>query len=560
MAHKRYLSLWFPRLRLESVTRKRDLDPAVPFVVTDTVHGAILVVDANPAAQVRGLRPGLPLADARALCPDVMSSACAPHQVARLLDSLRHWAGRLSPWVSADSDQSLVADLTGCTHLAGGEAALADQLVEDAVRLQITLRFGLADTLGAAWAVARYGGTQATPHRSGDAIDQEARATRSRAHKRSNWERGGPAPTPVLPADPLSGPCEPAPRILAPGETLSALASLPIACLRLTAQDMAPLQRLGLKTVGDLTALPRTSLTRRFGVQVMRRLDQASGAEPEPVSPAPPTARFATRLTLPEPVGLRKDLEAGLARLLPPLCTRLRAEGRGGRRFVFSAHRTDRSHQSIVATLARASTDAARIAPLIALQLDQIEAGFGIDMLRLEAVVSEPVTATQHSGHALAVDRAETHKASGQDTALETLINRLGARLKAEAVTRRAPADSHIPEKSAQVHTAAFSAPSPPWPRPPAPRPIQLFPPEPITPRDNARPPLAFTWRRRIHQRQCAKGPERIAPEWWLDTPDWRSGARDYWAVETAQGARLWIYEAHGADLSGGWFAHGCFA
>ncbi|MEM9269391.1 MAG: DNA polymerase Y family protein, partial [Pseudomonadota bacterium] len=406
MARKRYLSLWFPRLRLESVTRKRDLDPTQPFVVTDSVQGAVLVIGTNRAAEALGLRPGVPLAEARAVCPNLLSSACAPHQVARLLESLRHWAGRLSPWVSADSDQSLIADLTGCTHLVGGEAALSEQLVEDALRLQITLRFGIADTIGAAWAIARYGGAQAQAHRSGDAIDQEARATRSRAHKRRNWERGGPAP------DPLPDAAQPAPRVLAPGETLSALAPLPIAALRLTAEQAAPLHRLGLKTVGDLTALPRTSLTRRFGVQVMRRIDQASGAEPEPVSPAPPTPRFATRLTLPEPVGLHKDLEAGLARLLPPLCERLKADARGGRRFVFSAHRADRSHQSVVATLARASTDAAHISPLLTLQLDQIEAGFGIDMLRLEAVVTEPMTIEQHSGHALAVDRAEHHKAS----------------------------------------------------------------------------------------------------------------------------------------------------
>ncbi|MGB8621560.1 MAG: DNA polymerase Y family protein, partial [Paracoccaceae bacterium] len=57
-----------------------------------------------------------------------------------------------------------------------------------------------------------------------------------------------------------------------------------------------------------------------------------------------------------------------------------------------------------------------------------------------------------------------------------------------------------------------------------------------------------------------ATGPERIAPEWWLDEPDWRSGVRDYWRVETDRGDRLWLYYAYGAALSAGWFCHGRFA
>jgi protein ImuB len=59
---------------------------------------------------------------------------------------------------------------------------------------------------------------------------------------------------------------------------------------------------------------------------------------------------------------------------------------------------------------------------------------------------------------------------------------------------------------------------------------------------------------------KSARGPERIAPEWWLDDPEWRSGVRDYWRVETQQGDRLWLFFAHGAAMSSGWFCHGSFA
>ena len=78
--------------------------------------------------------------------------------------------------------------------------------------------------------------------------------------------------------------------------------------------------------------------------------------------------------------------------------------------------------------------------------------------------------------------------------------------------------------------------------------------------RTPAVPPEAFVWRRRRRRRAVAFGPERIAPEWWLDDPAWRSGARDYWRVETEEGERLWLFEAQGGELPGGWFAQGLFA
>jgi protein ImuB len=74
-----------------------------------------------------------------------------------------------------------------------------------------------------------------------------------------------------------------------------------------------------------------------------------------------------------------------------------------------------------------------------------------------------------------------------------------------------------------------------------------------------SRPPARFRWRRRSFETVAATGPERIAPEWWLDEPDWRTGVRDYWQVEVSGGERLWLYYAHGAALSPGWFCQGRF-
>jgi protein ImuB len=72
--------------------------------------------------------------------------------------------------------------------------------------------------------------------------------------------------------------------------------------------------------------------------------------------------------------------------------------------------------------------------------------------------------------------------------------------------------------------------------------------------------PQTLRWRRRDHRLRRVEGPERIAPVWWLDDPDWRDGPRDYWRVETDEGLRLWLYHTPASDRVGRWFVEGVFA
>jgi protein ImuB len=137
----------------------------------------------------------------------------------------------------------------------------------------------------------------------------------------------------------------------------------------------------------------------------------------------------------------------------------------------------------------------------------------------------------------------------------------MGARIGLEAITRLHPGDSHLPDKTDQVQAAAWSAAATDWPSaPPAPRPLSLFRPEPLLGTgDSPDLPARFRWRRQTLAVIAAAGPERIAPEWWLDLPEWRTGQRDYWRVDTDSGQRLWLYFAHGDAMSAGWFCHGSF-
>ncbi|WP_424974942.1 Y-family DNA polymerase [Dinoroseobacter sp. S124A] len=550
---RRILALWFPRLGAERALRHLRLAEPGPFATVATHGAAQVLASLSAGASGEGLQVGQALRDAQAICPGLVTRAADPVGEAGFLDALRRWAGKVSPWVAAQEDDTLVIDLSGCAHLFGGEAGVVALLDQDCADMGLSLRIGLADTVGAAWALAHYAGARAGSTRSGDAIDQEARATRSRARKRRHWTRGGDAPPAGRALSTI-----PVERIAPPGQTRQALAPLPVAALRLPADTLDGLSRVGLRRIDDLAGLPRAALARRFGLEVGRRLDQALGREPEPVSPVAPDLVCAVRLTLPEPIGLREDLEAGIDRLLPPLGARLAKAGRGARRIRLELLRCDHTRQSFDLGLARPSADPARLRPLLFRKLDEADAGFGIDVIRLEAVQTEPVHAVQHSGH---VEAARGAQSAQDSTALDDLIGTLGARIGLEAITRWHPADSHIPEKTASIQAAAWSAPhAGDWPQMHAPRPLTLFRPEPVQAPDQAIPPTRFRWRGQDFKLDNACGPERLAPEWWLDDPNWRSGVRDYWRVETSVGQRLWLYYAHGAGLSSGWFCQGRFA
>lgn len=469
-----------------------------PFAVVETARGTVRLAGVNRPAAQAGLGPGQTLTDARAILPDLLTHPAAPERLAAFRVALARWAERFSPLVGQDVCDALVLDATGCAHLFGGEEAMLQAIAAGLVEHGITARAAIADTKGAAWALAHHG----------------------------------------------------AATIAAPGRTRAALADLPTAALRLPGETAEALARVGLTTIEPLTRMPRGALARRFGIETMRRLDQALGAEPEPVAPDRPVPVFATRITLPEPIGLVADVMAGLDLLLERLCQQLETHQMGARTLTLTARRVDGADRSATIGLARPARDPMRLRQLFERKVDGIEAGWGIDALRLVAVETEPLKPAQVT---------QAHRQT-QEARIEDLISRLGNRVGFENIQRVLPAESHIPERAYIVAAAAHSTPGD-WTgraasRPP--RPVTLFPPEPLALQSGSgtAPPAAFTFHGRTLTLARAHGPERLAPEWWWDDPDWRSGPRDYWQVETTQGPRLWLFRtpAHPA-----WYAQGKF-
>lgn len=487
--HRRVVSMWFPRLASDRALRARPVD--APFALTIHQKNTNRLYCLNTVAEKQGLHRGMPYSDARAYCPDLLSAPADLPGTQRFQHVLCRWAMRYCPWVGIEGHDGLVLDITGAAHLFGGEVAMLADMRRRLDRAGISVRIGMADTRGAAWALAHFG------------------------------EGVG-----------------------APQETLQALEHLPVAALRLDVQTDQALQRLGLRRVGDLAAAARAPLTRRFGGDVLMRLDQALGHKPEQVSPLETPPHFGVRLTLPEPIGLVDDVMAGTARLLDRLCTALKMHEVGARVLCLSLRKVDGDSQHVELRLAQPLRDAERILPLFERGVREISAGFGIDQMRLVATQVEALPAQQ-------VSQIQGVGKSG----LDDLITRLGTRIGLENIQRFQPADSHIPERSFIIAPAAYSEPESTW-HVGRPRPLCLFQPEPIA-GHGAHPPDPFRWRRMRFSIGRATGPERIAPEWWMSDENWRSGVRDYWKVDTKQGRRLWLFYT---PQNPGWFVQGEFA
>jgi protein ImuB len=522
------LSIWLARLSVDRWRLSHGSEPgegpdAQPTaLIIETAHGPRITA-VNDAGRAAGAQPGAMLADARTLCPDIAVAPADPAGDLAFLEQLSLWAQRWGPWSAIDAPDGVLVDVSGVAHLFGGEVRLLADVEAAFRQRRLAVRAAIAPTAGAAWALAHFG-----PHKS----------------------------------------------ILGPGENaLRLLGELPVAALRLDQDVLTVLRRLGLKRLDDLAAIAsgpldhaeaaaRDALHRRFrnrkspSANPLIRLDQMLGRVPEPLLPVIPQQIPLVQRRLLEPIRHRDLLDQVLADLAEDMVRALEARREGARRLELGLWRVDGEVLVRRLELASATRESEHMTRLFTQKLDDIDAGFGIEVVRLRASWSEPLEVSQTDIE----QAAERH-----GTSLAACIDRLTVRLGPDAVSRPVPLASHLPERAQR-----WQAPLEPHPASQGllefhNRPLKLLDqPEQIAVL-YASPdgvPQRFRWRGNVREVVRVEGPERIAPEWWRARSSVR--LRDYYRIEDSGGQRYWIYR-HGiaGDGRGGmpdWYLQGLCA
>jgi len=490
------MSIWFPQLPLDRRARLGDPRLAGTFAIITEIKNALRLTHMTALAREAGLRESMSVADARAICPELLTEPADPMREDMLLRALRRWADKLSPWIALDSPDGLILDITGCSHLFGGEAAMAEYALAKLEHMHIAAKIGVADTKVAAQALALHTPQQVSISKQGSIKDE--------------------------------------------------LSSLPVEALRVTNKITNDLRRVGLKTIGQLYAIRHAELARRFGLDLVQALSKTLGQTPDPVSPMASDPVFAARMNLPEPIGLKSDLADVLDRLTQSVCQRLEKAKVGARQFQLTVRCVDTGDHVINIGFARPCFDAGKVKRQFERPLDELKIKYGADWFRLTADTLEHIKERQRIFGDEDQDAIED---------LAQVITTLGNRLGFDRVRRFIPQDSHLPDREFTTIEAADTGAIPEWPDARRHRPLRIFKPERLRTVEPGRPPKVFEWRKERYATHIVHGPERLSSEWWKDL---RDEVKDYWAVETQTGVRLWLM-SYPAQNEPNWFVTGKF-
>ena len=481
---------------------------------------AVVIIAVDDTAARAGLEPGIPLANARAMCPDLNVIDEDKAADAQALNTIADWCDRFTPLVALDPPHGLFLDITGCAHLFGGERTMMNLMCRQLRDQGFVVNAAIARTPICARTLTRGVSSAIVPD-------------------------GGEA---------------------------AAVRSLPLFALGAADEITRGLRRAGLKTIGDVAAREPYEITARFGAGFTGLLQQALGQGDHPISPRKPVPDYVAEKRFPEPVASDVTITATLDWLAKMLIDVMERDGRGARQLEARFFRTDGMAFVIPVEAGRPITQTRTVVRLFHEKLDALadplDPGFGFDLIRLSASHVETVLQEQRDLDAHAHD----------DDELAGLVDRIAARIGSQRVIVHLPQQTHIPERaalsvSAQHHLdGAFAA---AWAtriegEPPL-RPLRLLDiPESIDvglvmAPDGA--PTRFVWRRASHNVVRSEGPERVAMEWWKH--EGQALTRDYFRVEDAAGLRFWLYRdglygepisKDGMSLPPKWFMHGVFA
>ena len=523
---RRILALSLPRLCTDRLIRKSRTPFKAPLVISAKMGSALVVHALDGRGARLGLYVGQPLANARAMVQPLTVIASDEKADGALLENITDWCDRFTPLVSLDPPYGLYLDITGAAHLFGGEAAMLREVTQKITAQGFAVRAAIAGTSLCARALARF------------------------AHG----------------------------TIVPPGKEASAVAPLPLATLDCDDKHLRALHHAGLKTIGAVAERLHSELSERLGAGFVTRLKIILGAEEKPLTPRRALPDLMAERRFPEPVVTQDAITATLQALAESLSEILERQGRGARLLEAVFFRADGKVDRIAVKTGEGLRDAAVMLRLLRQRLDALadplDAGFGFDLIRLEAVLAEDINPAT-----ISFDANENARQQ-----IGFLIDRLSVRFGDHRVQRFVAQDTHIPEAAGVAVPAQDDFGPQNWalkrlPGDPPRRPLRLLErPEPISVLASIPhgPPKRFRWRQCVQNVVHIEGPERIALEWWKENP-WNRlvptlgetekqkkeraekprPVRNYFRAETESGMRFWLFRD---EHQTGWYMHGLFA
>jgi protein ImuB len=480
---KRVLCVWLPDFPIQRLNNERPETKSAACVLYVESGNRAQVVIASAEAQRYGVRTGMSLAEAQAL---IESALFLPHDANADSKELRNLAGlcyHYSPFVGFELSGAmhcLVLDISGCGHLFGDESGLARQLVVDLAERGYFAHVATANTIGAAWAIARYGHCTGPDRR---------------------------------------------------------LRSLPVEALRIPDRLVTQLRDFDLCRIGQLSALPEDSLPSRFGKLLSERLGQLYGRRDELIVPVPQPEPARATWTTEESISGRQAVQYVCPDLLTEILDTLKSRGEGLLKLTLLLKSDSTEPVSVEVRLARPDNSLPHVFKLLELKLETISIPERLHTVILEASAVATLQTRQRGLFSELEEPAETNRE------VRGLIERLSTRLGEDAVVRPYLLPEAIPEQgvgfSPLSGTASQAHPDATFTMAAA-RPLLLLPqPQPVQVSLDGRQPAGFYWNRHHHRIVQATEAERIVTGWWQDSG---SIQRDYFRVETSCGAQLWIF------------------
>lgn len=471
-------------------------------VLAEKVDSALRLSAVDHKAASLGLAIGQPLANARAMVPELEVVMADPQADRDLHLRIAEWCDRFTPLVALDFPDGLFLDITGVAHLFGGERNMLSRICSTLRAGHFSVQASITGTAAAARALARY--------------------------------RDG--------------------TVVAADEQEKVLKPLPVEALNLDAVTTHALRRAGLKTIGQVAARKRSELVARLGSAMLAVLDEILGSIVRPITPLRPLPDYWQEQNFAEPITTEEIIQATLNSLATGLTKMLEQHGEGARQIEAVFFRADGAVRRIAIEMGTPTRDPAVVSRLFREKLaalsDPLDPGFGFDLVRLCASRIEKM----ETGVAACSDTLQNEKE------MDFLIDRLAARFGSHRTLMFQPHDTHIPEEAwVAVPAQHVQHSKVSWrkirkaeeaPR----RPLRLF-----TKTEFADFVAAskFTWRKTHRVTRRREGPERIAMEWWQHEKP--QAVRDYYRIEDEAGRRYWVFCDY-STMPPKWFLHGVFA